>query len=42
MARAINRAAPELVVNAATYTTVDHAESERELADAINPNSSVW
>ena len=34
--RAIEQAAPEVVVSAAAYTAVDKAESERELAFAIN------
>ncbi len=33
---AIQRLAPELIVNAAAYTAVDHAEKEPELARTIN------
>jgi dTDP-4-dehydrorhamnose reductase len=33
---AIVRASPQLVINAAAYTAVDRAESEPELADAVN------
>lgn len=33
---AIVSASPQLVINAAAYTAVDHAESEPELANAIN------
>lgn len=32
----IDRAAPRVIVNAAAYTAVDKAESEPELARAIN------
>ncbi len=34
--RAVRDAKPDLIVNAAAYTAVDRAESERELAYAIN------
>jgi dTDP-4-dehydrorhamnose reductase len=34
--RAIETAAPDVVVNAAAYTAVDKAESQRELAFAVN------
>ena len=34
--RAVREAAPDLIVNAAAYTAVDQAESEAELALAIN------
>lgn len=40
IARAIDRVAPELVVNAAAYTAVDRAESEGVLADAVNGDSA--
>jgi dTDP-4-dehydrorhamnose reductase len=36
IAAAIERAAPSIVVNAAAYTAVDKAESEPELAHAVN------
>ena len=32
----VRRAAPDLILNAAAYTAVDRAESERDLAYAIN------
>jgi dTDP-4-dehydrorhamnose reductase len=34
--RCIRAAAPDVIVNAAAYTAVDKAESERELANAVN------
>ena len=34
--RALRRSAPDVVVNAAAYTAVDKAESEREVAFAVN------
>lgn len=34
--RVIQEVAPDLIINPAAYTAVDKAESERELADAIN------
>ena len=34
--RTVRRTAPDLIVNAAAYTAVDQAESEPELAQAIN------
>lgn len=34
--RAIKRFAPDIVLNAAAYTAVDRAESEREAAEAVN------
>jgi dTDP-4-dehydrorhamnose reductase len=36
IAKALRRAAPDIVVNAAAHTAVDQAESEPELAEAIN------
>lgn len=36
LASTMRRVAPEIIVNAAGYTAVDRAESEPELADAIN------
>src|SRR5258706_4338295 len=36
LVRVIDAAAPALVINAAAYTAVDRAESERDLAHAIN------
>jgi dTDP-4-dehydrorhamnose reductase len=36
----VRRAAPDLILNAAAYTAVDRAESERELAFAINAQST--
>jgi dTDP-4-dehydrorhamnose reductase len=36
LARAVQSVAPDVIVNAAAYTAVDRAESERELAFAIN------
>jgi dTDP-4-dehydrorhamnose reductase len=33
---AVRAVAPQLIVNAAAYTTVDRAESEPELARAVN------
>ena len=33
---AMRRVRPQIIVNAAGYTAVDRAESEPELADAIN------
>jgi len=36
IARAVEQAAPEAIVNAAAYTAVDKAESQRELAFAVN------
>src|SRR5260370_17705114 len=36
VARAIVRRAPDLVINAAAYTNVDGAESEREAAFTVN------
>jgi dTDP-4-dehydrorhamnose reductase len=36
LARALDRAAPALVVNAAAYTAVDRAEAEQSIANAIN------
>jgi dTDP-4-dehydrorhamnose reductase len=36
MRTSIRRAAPEVIVNATAYTAVDQAETERELAYAIN------
>lgn len=36
LARVIETAAPDLVINAAAYTAVDKAESEPELAKAVN------
>jgi dTDP-4-dehydrorhamnose reductase len=35
----IRRVQPELIVNAAAYTAVDHAEKEPSLAQAINANA---
>jgi dTDP-4-dehydrorhamnose reductase len=40
-ARAIEKAAPALVINAAAYTAVDRAESERDLAYAINCDGAM-
>jgi dTDP-4-dehydrorhamnose reductase len=34
--RAVNRAQPDLVINAAAYTAVDRAETEESLAERIN------
>ncbi|MBC9179878.1 dTDP-4-dehydrorhamnose reductase [Pseudoroseomonas ludipueritiae] len=34
--RAVEQAAPEVIVNAAAYTAVDKAESQRDLAFAVN------
>ena len=36
IARAIEATRPDLVINAAAYTAVDKAESEPELAHAVN------
>ena len=36
LAATVHRAAPDVIVNAAAYTTVDQAESEPELAHTIN------
>src|SRR5262249_54765895 len=36
LAGALDRLAPDLIINPAAYTAVDHAEDERELAFAIN------
>jgi dTDP-4-dehydrorhamnose reductase len=36
IARAVEAAAPEVIVNAAAYTAVDKAESQRDLAFAVN------
>jgi dTDP-4-dehydrorhamnose reductase len=36
LASALARHAPDVIVNAAAYTAVDRAESEPELADAVN------
>ncbi|HEY8610769.1 MAG TPA: dTDP-4-dehydrorhamnose reductase, partial [Roseomonas sp.] len=36
IARAVERAAPDAIVNAAAYTAVDRAESQRDLAFAVN------
>ena len=36
VARTVAQVRPDVVVNAAAYTAVDKAESEPELADAIN------
>jgi dTDP-4-dehydrorhamnose reductase len=36
IARAVEAAAPEAIVNAAAYTAVDKAESQRDLAFAVN------
>ena len=36
VARLIEQVRPDAVVNCAAYTAVDHAESEREKADAVN------
>lgn len=36
LAQAIRTVAPDVIVNAAAYTAVDRAETERELAEAVN------
>ncbi|WP_424139400.1 dTDP-4-dehydrorhamnose reductase [Roseomonas chloroacetimidivorans] len=36
IARAVNASAPDAIVNAAAYTAVDKAESQRDLAFAVN------
>ncbi|MDY6868692.1 MAG: sugar nucleotide-binding protein, partial [Chloroflexota bacterium] len=35
----VRQLAPDVIVNAAAYTAVDQAESEPELAEAINTNA---
>ncbi len=40
VARAVTRHAPRLVVNAAAFTAVDKAESERDLAMAVNRDAA--
>jgi dTDP-4-dehydrorhamnose reductase len=42
IAAALDRAAPDLVVNAAAYTAVDRAEDEPALATAINRDGAAW
>jgi dTDP-4-dehydrorhamnose reductase len=42
VSREVNRAGVSLVVNAAGYTAVDHAESEPELAFAVNRDGPAY
>lgn len=42
IARAMDEAAPDLVVNAAAYTAVDRAEDQADLALAVNATGAGW
>ena len=41
IASALDRIAPDLIINPAAYTAVDRAEDERDLAFTINAESPV-
>jgi dTDP-4-dehydrorhamnose reductase len=42
VARAITEVAPHIVINAAAYTAVDHAESDTETAYAVNRDGAAY
>ncbi|WP_237216022.1 dTDP-4-dehydrorhamnose reductase [Falsiroseomonas oryziterrae] len=42
IAAVVERAAPDLVVNAAAYTAVDRAEDQPDLAQAVNCTGAAW
>jgi dTDP-4-dehydrorhamnose reductase len=42
IAAGVERAAPDLVVNAAAYTAVDRAEDQPDLAHAVNATGAGW